>query len=84
VLGAAAIMSNGTVQGRCGTAAVAMAAHKRNVPVLFTCETYKLCDKVRNAATLPSAQRQFFFSIATASYLPPSLFLCLSLSLFKN
>lgn len=39
-------MSNGAVQGRCGTAAVAMAAHKRNVPVLFTCETYKLCDKV--------------------------------------
>jgi translation initiation factor eIF-2B subunit delta len=48
VLGAAAIMSNGTVQGRCGTAAVAMAAHKRNVPVLFTCETYKLCDKARS------------------------------------
>jgi len=39
-------MSNGAVQGRCGTAAVAMAAHKKNVPVIFTCETYKLCDKV--------------------------------------
>ena len=46
VLGSAAIMSNGAVQGRCGTAAVAMAAHKKNVPVIFTCETYKLCDKV--------------------------------------
>lgn len=45
-LGAAAVLSNGAVQARAGTAVVAMTAKARNVPVIFTCETYKLCEKV--------------------------------------
>ena len=45
-LGAAAISSNGAVYSRVGTAAVAMTAKSRNVPVIFCCETYKLCEKV--------------------------------------
>ena len=45
-LGAAAIMSNGAVLSRVGTAVVAMTAKSRNVPVIFCCETYKLCEKV--------------------------------------
>ena len=45
-LGAAAIGSNGAVLSRVGTAAVAMMAKSRNIPVIFCCETYKLTEKV--------------------------------------
>ncbi|ETV88860.1 hypothetical protein, variant [Aphanomyces astaci] len=41
-LGATAIMSNGAVVARVGTALCAMTAHEFNVPVLFCCETYKV------------------------------------------
>jgi translation initiation factor eIF-2B subunit delta len=46
LLGAAAVMSNGAVLGRIGTAVVAMTAKSKNIPVIITCETYKLCEKV--------------------------------------
>jgi len=46
VLGAAAIMSNGAVLGRAGTASVALQAKRRNVPVIVCCETFKLSEKV--------------------------------------
>ncbi|RLO12151.1 hypothetical protein DYB28_002170 [Aphanomyces astaci] len=46
-LGATAIMSNGAVVARVGTALCAMTAHEFNVPVLFCCETYKFSDRVQ-------------------------------------
>lgn len=46
-LGAAAIMSNGTVMGRAGTAAVAMVAHEHRKPVLILCESYKFHERVQ-------------------------------------
>mmetsp|Transcript_15474 Transcript_15474/g.20065 ORF Transcript_15474/g.20065 Transcript_15474/m.20065 type:complete len:136 (+) Transcript_15474:161-568(+) len=46
LLGAAAVTSNGAVLGRIGTAVVAMTAKCKNIPVIVTCETYKLCEKV--------------------------------------
>jgi len=46
-MGAAAIMANGAVLSRIGTAIVAMTATSLNVPVIFCCETYKLCERVQ-------------------------------------
>ena len=41
LLGAAAVMSNGTVVSRVGSAATAMAAHAWGRPVIICCETHK-------------------------------------------
>ncbi|CAO2825456.1 unnamed protein product [Amaranthus hypochondriacus] len=46
-LGAAAILSNGTVYSRVGTACVAMVAHTFHVPVLVCCEAYKFHERVQ-------------------------------------
>ncbi|CAK8534360.1 unnamed protein product [Lathyrus sativus] len=45
-LGASAILSNGTVLSRVGTACVAMVAHEFRVPVLICCETFKFHERV--------------------------------------
>ncbi|KAL9239423.1 hypothetical protein vseg_013747 [Gypsophila vaccaria] len=46
-LGAASILSNGTVYSRIGTACVAMVAHSFRVPVLVCCEAYKFHERVQ-------------------------------------
>ncbi|CAJ1945128.1 unnamed protein product [Cylindrotheca closterium] len=46
-LGASALMSNGAVFGRVGTACVAMLANDSHIPVLVCCETYKISNKVQ-------------------------------------
>eukprot|EP00249_Psilotum_nudum_P016229 c25731_g1_i1 orf=320-2353(-) len=46
-LGAASVLSNGTVYSRVGTACVAMVAHAFHVPVLICCETYKFHERVQ-------------------------------------
>ncbi|KAL4036116.1 hypothetical protein IC575_004840 [Cucumis melo] len=46
-LGAAAVLSNGTVYSRVGTAAVAMVANAFHVPVLICCEAYKFHERVQ-------------------------------------
>ncbi|XP_010692482.2 probable translation initiation factor eIF-2B subunit delta isoform X2 [Beta vulgaris subsp. vulgaris] len=46
-LGAASILSNGTVYSRVGTACVAMVAHAFHVPVLVCCEAYKFHERVQ-------------------------------------
>jgi len=46
-LGAAAVMSNGTVMGRSGSAAVAMMAHAHGKPVMICCESYKFHERVQ-------------------------------------
>ncbi|XP_052174847.1 uncharacterized protein LOC127789851 isoform X2 [Diospyros lotus] len=46
-LGAASVLSNGTVYSRIGTACVAMVAHAFQVPVLICCEAYKFHDRVQ-------------------------------------
>ncbi|KAF8538129.1 hypothetical protein BDD12DRAFT_843804 [Trichophaea hybrida] len=45
-LGAHAIMANGALYSRSGTAVTAMAAHSLGVPVLVLCETIKFSDKI--------------------------------------
>lgn len=46
-LGASAVLSNGTVMSRAGSAAVAMMAYASSKPVLICCETYKFHEKVQ-------------------------------------
>lgn len=46
-LGASALMSNGAVLSRIGTACVALLADANHVPVLVGCETYKICNRVQ-------------------------------------
>ncbi|XP_057466482.1 uncharacterized protein LOC130755924 [Actinidia eriantha] len=47
LLGAASVLSNGTVYSRVGTACVAMVAHEFQVPVLVCCEAYKFHERVQ-------------------------------------
>eukprot|EP01098_Paradermamoeba_levis_P011847 TRINITY_DN5099_c0_g6_i1.p1 TRINITY_DN5099_c0_g6~~TRINITY_DN5099_c0_g6_i1.p1 ORF type:complete len:532 (-),score=157.38 TRINITY_DN5099_c0_g6_i1:72-1601(-) len=47
IVGAYALLSNGAVMSRVGTAVVAMMAHAFNRPVLVCCETYKFCERVQ-------------------------------------
>ena len=46
-MGAAALMSDGSILSRVGTASVALMARSNNVPVLFCCETYKITSRVQ-------------------------------------
>ena len=46
-LGASAVLSNGTVMSRAGSAAVAMMATAFSKPVIICCETYKFHEKVQ-------------------------------------
>jgi translation initiation factor eIF-2B subunit delta len=46
-LGASALMSNGSVLSRVGTACVALLANANHIPVLVGCETYKICNRIQ-------------------------------------
>ncbi|XP_076631584.1 eukaryotic translation initiation factor 2B subunit delta isoform X2 [Colletes latitarsis] len=46
-LGAHAILANGAVMSRVGTAQVALMAKAFNIPVLVACETHKSCERVQ-------------------------------------
>lgn len=46
-LGAHAMLSNGRLFSRVGTAMIAMMCHTRNIPVLTCCESIKFSDKVQ-------------------------------------
>lgn len=50
LLGAHALLANGYVMSRCGTAQVAMVARSFNVPVLVCCETHKFSERVQTDA----------------------------------
>jgi translation initiation factor eIF-2B subunit delta len=45
-LGAHAVMTNGRLYSRVGTALVAMLAHERDIPVIVCCESLKFTDRV--------------------------------------
>ena len=47
ILGASAVLSNGTVMSRAGSAAVAMMATACSKPIIICCETYKFHEKVQ-------------------------------------
>lgn len=50
LLGAHALMANGYVMSRAGTAQVALMAKAHNVPVLVCCETHKFSERVQTDA----------------------------------
>ncbi|KRT83498.1 hypothetical protein AMK59_3073, partial [Oryctes borbonicus] len=47
LLGAHALLANGYVMSRVGTAQIALIAQNFNKPVLVCCETYKFCERVQ-------------------------------------
>uniref|UniRef100_A0A803SSQ8 Translation initiation factor eIF2B subunit delta n=1 Tax=Anolis carolinensis TaxID=28377 RepID=A0A803SSQ8_ANOCA len=47
LLGAHALLANGSVMSRMGTSQIALLSKAHNVPVLVCCETYKFCDRVQ-------------------------------------
>jgi translation initiation factor eIF-2B subunit delta len=47
ILGAAAVLSNGTVVSRAGSASVAMVAAAAGRPVMVCCETLKFHERVQ-------------------------------------
>jgi len=47
LLGAHALLTNGSVMSRIGTAQVALIAQAYNIPVLVCCETYKFSERVQ-------------------------------------
>ena len=47
LLGADALMSNGSILARVGSANIALMAQSYNVPVLFCCETYKISARLQ-------------------------------------
>lgn len=47
MLGAHALLANGFVMSRTGTAQIALIAQAYNKPVLVCCETYKFCERVQ-------------------------------------
>lgn len=47
ILGAHALLANGFVMSRTGTAQIALIAQAYNKPVLVCCETHKFCERVQ-------------------------------------
>lgn len=47
LLGAHALLANGYVMSRTGSAMIALTASAHSVPVLVCCETYKFCERVQ-------------------------------------
>ncbi|KAM8810034.1 translation initiation factor eIF2B subunit delta [Eudromia elegans] len=47
LLGAHALLANGSVMSRVGTSQIALLSKAYNVPVLVCCETYKFCERVQ-------------------------------------
>lgn len=47
LLGAHALLNNGAVYSRIGTAMVAMAASDKRIPVIVCCETYKFVNRTQ-------------------------------------
>ena len=50
IVGAHALLANGYVMSRVGTALISLIAKSYNVPVLVCCETHKFSDKVQTDA----------------------------------
>eukprot|EP01099_Mayorella_cantabrigiensis_P002743 TRINITY_DN2213_c0_g4_i1.p1 TRINITY_DN2213_c0_g4~~TRINITY_DN2213_c0_g4_i1.p1 ORF type:complete len:566 (+),score=160.56 TRINITY_DN2213_c0_g4_i1:114-1811(+) len=47
IVGASAVLSNGTVVSRAGTSVIALVANARHIPVLVACETFKFSERVQ-------------------------------------
>ncbi|NXO50309.1 EI2BD factor, partial [Aramus guarauna] len=73
LLGAHALLANGSVMSRVGTSQIALVSKAYNVPVLVCCETYKFCERVQTDSFVSNE-----LGMASVPFLPPgtcSLFL---------
>ncbi|NXF39479.1 EI2BD factor, partial [Nyctibius bracteatus] len=76
LLGAHALLANGSVMSRVGTSQIALVSKAYNVPVLVCCETYKFCERVQTDSFVSNE-----LGMASVPNLPPricSLFLLLA------
>lgn len=76
LLGAHALLANGSVMSRVGTSQIALVSKAYNVPVLVCCETYKFCERVQTDSFVSNE-----LGTASVPFLPPgtcSLFLPLA------
>lgn len=78
-IGAHAMLSNGMLYSRSGTAVVAAMAHKRNIPVVVLCESIKFSDRVLldsfsfNELGSPDSLVNFAFSVDSVPVVSPTL-----------
>lgn len=61
LLGAHALLANGYVMSRAGTAQIALIAKSYNVPVLVCCETHKFSERVQTDAFVYNEIGEFYF-----------------------
>lgn len=73
LLGAHALLANGYVMSRTGTAQVALIANSYNVPVLVCCETHKFSERVQTDAFVHNEIGNPFDLVATKDVQPSPL-----------
>ncbi|NXL96886.1 EI2BD factor, partial [Tyrannus savana] len=66
LLGAHALLANGSVMSRVGTSQIALVSKAYNVPVLVCCETYKFCERVQTDSFVSNE-----LGMASVPFLPP-------------
>lgn len=66
LLGAHALLANGSVMSRVGTSQIALVSKAYNVPVLVCCETYKFCERVQTDSFVSNE-----LGTASVPFLPP-------------
>ncbi|NXA00513.1 EI2BD factor, partial [Nesospiza acunhae] len=66
LLGAHALLANGSVMSRVGTSQIALVSKAYNVPVLVCCETYKFCERVQTDSFVSNE-----LGTACVPFLPP-------------
>ncbi|NWT90704.1 EI2BD factor, partial [Lanius ludovicianus] len=69
LLGAHALLANGSVMSRVGTSQIALVSKAYNVPVLVCCETYKFCERVQTDSFVSNE-----LGTASVPFLPPETF----------
>ncbi|NXW51703.1 EI2BD factor, partial [Nyctiprogne leucopyga] len=67
LLGAHALLANGSVMSRVGTSQIALVSKAYNVPVLVCCETYKFCERVQTDSFVSNELGE-----ASVPFLPPT------------
>lgn len=66
LLGAHALLANGSVMSRVGTSQIALVSKAYNVPVLVCCETYKFCERVQTDSFVSNE-----LGMISVPFLPP-------------
>ncbi|NWR25945.1 EI2BD factor, partial [Emberiza fucata] len=69
LLGAHALLANGSVMSRVGTSQIALVSKAYNVPVLVCCETYKFCERVQTDSFVSNE-----LGTASVPFPPPGTF----------